>query len=412
MDSQTALFAWLKEHFQVEWRPGSGMVSQKEFFQSLLMHAEGYDAVENFPHFPPLQKVFYTHADLPSRDGGKLKELLARFRPATPEDAELIKAFFLTLFWGGPAGSRPIFLFTCTEGEAKGGRGIGKSTVVEIASKLCGGMIEVQRAQGMSAVKTRLFSSQALGRRVVRIDNLKESSFGWDGLEALVTSPVISGKKLYQGEGRRPNTLVWTITLNGASLSRDLAQRCVIIQLERPEYNPSWKAQTERFVEDYRQEILAGIRNELARKGHKLDTSCSRWAAWEEGVLARVGRSVACQRLLRKRQEVADSDADEAELVAAQFRQELGQRGHDPESVCVFIPARDAADWLKGATRQHRATNKATAYLASLSIRQLSRTKKDGKPGWKWRGEKATAESMTWFDRPQTPRAPKKGHAA
>jgi len=396
LDRPVTLFAWMQEHFQVEWVNGTGMISREEFFRSLQMHAEGYDAIEHHPHFPPLQKVCYLHADLPCGEKGRLKELLARFHPASKEDAELIKAFFLTLFWGGSAGSRPIFLFTSMDSDCKGGRGVGKSTVVEIASLLCGGIIEVEPAQGMSAVKSRLLSEEAHGRRVVRIDNLKESSFGWAELEALVTAPVISGKKLYQGEGRRPNNLVWTLTLNGASLSRDLAQRCVIIQLGRPVHKPSWKAETVQLIEEYRQEILANIQHELSKKGNKLDPSFSRWAAWEQDVLARVGLSAACQRLIRKRQDVVDSDADEADLVMAQFHQELRQLGHDPDRGCVFIPSGDAADWLKTATKQHRATNKATAYLGSLAIRPLTKTKKDGKPGWKWRGEKATAETMTW----------------
>ena len=31
----------------------------------------------------------------------------------------------------------------------------------------------------------------------------------------MVTSPIISGRQLYVGEGQRPNLLTWFITLNG-----------------------------------------------------------------------------------------------------------------------------------------------------------------------------------------------------
>ena len=52
----------------------------------------------------------------------------------------------------------------------------------------------------------------------------------------MITTDIISGKRLYMGEGRRPNTITHVITLNGASLSKDLAQRCIPIKLARPKW--------------------------------------------------------------------------------------------------------------------------------------------------------------------------------
>ena len=48
-------------------------------------------------------------------------------------------------------------------------------------------------------------------------------------------------------------------------------------------------------------------------------------------------------------------------------------------------------DWLKKATRKSWHTNRATAYLKQLRIPQLSPTKKDGTPGWRWRGVEAAS---------------------
>jgi len=118
-----------------------------------------------------------------------------------------------------------------------------------------------------------------------------------------------------------------------------------------------------------------------------------RWAAWAGGVLSRVGQPQECLAAIQQRQEVVDDDAGEADLVAAEFRDALRRAGHDPERGCVFVPSGTAADWLKAATRRHWATNRATAHLKALRVPELSPTKKDGRPGWRWRGPGAAAEA-------------------
>jgi hypothetical protein len=111
-----------------------------------------------------------------------------------------------------------------------------------------------------------------------------------------------------------------------------------------------------------------------------------RWGAWAGGVLARVENPEGCLAEIVRRQEAVDDDAEEADLVAAEFRERLRKAGHDPDRACVFIPSKQAAEWLKAATGTHRATNRATAYLDGLHLPQMARTKKDDHPGWRWRG--------------------------
>jgi hypothetical protein len=118
-----------------------------------------------------------------------------------------------------------------------------------------------------------------------------------------------------------------------------------------------------------------------------------RWAAWAGQVLQRVPNPQECLTAIQQRQEAVDDDAGEAELVAGEFRDKLQATGFDPERDCVFIPSGKAADWLQAATKKHRATNRATAYLKDLRIPELSTTKKDGRPGWRWRGANAPAEA-------------------
>ncbi len=98
------------------------------------------------------------------------------------------------------------------------------------------------------------------------------------------------------------------------------------------------------------------------------------------------------------------ADSAQAELVAGVFREKLTGFDHDPRTDCVFITSGTAAEWLRAATRVARATNRATAYLTTLQIVELSKSKKDGQPGWRWRGEAADAcASMRRLSRkPQT----------
>jgi hypothetical protein len=100
---------------------------------------------------------------------------------------------------------------------------------------------------------------------------------------------------------------------------------------------------------------------------------------------------------VRQRQEDADDDKNEAEEVADHFRRELERRGHDPNSQCIFIPSQIAAWWLGAATNMRWATNKASAHLKTLGIRELSKTKSSGRLGWRWAGTAVprTGEQIT-----------------
>src|SRR5205823_14432796 len=98
----------------------------------------------------------------------------------------------------------------------------------------------------------RLLSPDTLTKRVALHDNVKTLRFSWSDLEALVTGPQINGYQLYVGDASRPNTLIWFITMNGASMSKDMAQRCVPIKLARPKYSGQWEEETIRFIDENR----------------------------------------------------------------------------------------------------------------------------------------------------------------
>jgi hypothetical protein len=392
------LFGWLQtvlpvgDRNSVLWADGHDKVGRADFHAALLDLAERYDAVEPFPHFPPIAQHYYMHPDLPDGDGSALRALVDRFSPASPIDHDLIEAFFLGLFWGGPYGQRPAWLFTAAEGDAQGGRGIGKSTVAEMGAMLVSGSLAVDQDEKMTDVVKRLLSPEGMTSRLVLVDNVKTLKFSWGQLESLITQRVISGHRLYQGEGRRPNTLTVALTLNGASLSKDMAQRCVIVLLKRPDYSPSWREETQALIEARRWEIVADCVRRLQGAGQEM-RGAGRWGAWEQGVLSRVAEPSDCRKVILERQDDVDEDTSEAAVVREWFASELQGRHHSPDAARVFIPSRDAADWVNQATGERRPVPKACSYLSQLNLPEVRKSAKDGKRGYAWTGEKAPKSS-------------------
>jgi hypothetical protein len=258
---------------------------------------------------------------------------------------------------------------------------------------MVGGSISASPGDDMADVRKRLLSPDARGLRVLLLDNVKSLRFSWDELERLITSPVISGRRMYHGEGRMPNTFTTAITLNGASLSKDLAQRCIPIELARPTYSAEWLEETIAFIDANRWAILGDLIAILKQPAPKL-SRFSRWGEWEALVLARLPEPADAQRVIEERQDSIDDDAEESELIREAFAAELRRRGHDPERDNVFIPAQVAATIVNTATNEKRPTNKTSGYLKALAITGLRKSKRDGERGWGWFGPNAEGTAM------------------
>jgi hypothetical protein len=137
---------------------------------------------------------------------------------------------------------------------------------------------------------------------------------------------VISGRQLFVGEGQRPKTLLWCLSMNGASFSKDMAQWSVPITLDRATYSTTWENDTAAFIDERRWDIIGDCLALLQRPGSKL-SKCSRSGAWEEAVLSRVAEPGEAQTAIYERQAEVDEDAGEAEEVREAFRAELRLRG-------------------------------------------------------------------------------------
>jgi hypothetical protein len=395
-----ALFAWVFRQLAatrqnpVRWADGTDKVTKAEFHTYLAQNADAYDAVEACPHHPPLAGHFYLHPLVAGGDGTALAALLARFNPATEADRQLVKAMLLTPFWGGPGGTRPAFLITSEEEDESKGRGAGKTSLAEMAGLVAGGVVSFSKEEKPEVITTRLLSPSALDKRVVLFDNVKTLKFSSEVLEGLLTAAVVSGRKLYHGEGSRPNTLTYIMTINGASLSKDMAQRCVIVKVRRPvAYSGDWAEATRRFIDENRWALIGDILAELRREvappaGH------SRWGQWERDVLARCGDVVECQRVVAERQGEVDGDQDEADLVRDTFAKDLKLRGFEPATAHVWYTAEATADLVNHATGEFRPRHKATGYLNTLAIKEIRHQKGAGSArGYAWKGSKARPDA-------------------
>jgi hypothetical protein len=387
------LFAWVgaQQTKPIHWEGGPEMVSRAVLLAHLRQSAERFEAVETLPHWPPLPGHYYTHPPLGEGDGGALDALVDRFQPATPTDRALIKSMLLTPFWGGAPGTRPAFLVEADDDDGRGGRGTGKTTLAKMVAHAAGGHFDVRQGEDLGRMLSRLLTPAALPLRVVLLDNLKTLRLSWADVEALITNDTVNGHRLYCGDARRPNTLTWVLTLNGASLSKDLAQRCVIVRVKRPTFDATWEAQTRRFIDEHRWALIADVLALL--QGPKASPGeFSRWAAWEAEVLAACPDPAACRRVIAERQAAVDGDQEDSDLVRDAFAALLRGRGHDPDKAVVFIPSAEAARAVNDATGEDRPTQRATGYLGTLAILELRKTKRSdrGGRGWTWTGRGAT----------------------
>jgi hypothetical protein len=121
----------------------------------------------------------------------------------------------------------------------------------------------------------------------------------------------------------------------------------------------------------------------------EMSTPFTRWSAFEAAVLAKLCDPDSCRETILRRQGEVDDETNEAELVASHFRSELRVRGQDPAACCVFLTTGEATEWVQEATGAKIPITRTTPYLRTLAIVELRYTKKNGVPGWIWKGLKA-----------------------
>lgn len=331
LPNQEDLFAWMSELGPLSWGHGldgfdNNLLSRPEFFSHLcnlqqpsltgeemmlgIIHT--YCAVETLPHEPPLPEHFYTwKPPVDYAPAGQYLSGLCSYFDNLEHDVDrlFLVAFFVTPAWGGLYGSRPAFALEAPD------RGCGKTTLANALGWLYGGSIDTNLTkQDDEKLPGRLLSIGALSKRIVLADNIKKGVSSGT-LEALITAHKISGHLLYHGEASRPNTLTWVLTANGLRMSRDMAERCFIIRLKKPNYRPDWREEVSAYIGTNRDKILADILALLRNEPIKTDAK-DRWNEFVSKVLARcTDNADAVERAVtvnQSRRDDHDEDMEEA----------------------------------------------------------------------------------------------------
>ena len=348
--NSTDLFGYLGIEFKgtPEWMSGKGYMTKEELFSALLLKLPEYVSVEKMPHYPCLRQCIYVLPDMPKSDIGILNEFLDFFSPETPHDRDLILSMFLTALWGGPAGQRAPFIIT-----SKDGRGVGKSTLAETAAKLLN-QIPIQASTRLDSdgLTTRLLSWDAMKSRIVLFDNevATMQKISNAGMAALFTTSEISGKRLYKGEGSRPNYLVWIMTLNSVTFDSDFASRCIPISVRRPPQVINWQERLNVFIENNRWTLISTML-ELLQTHTDNSPAVTRWGLWENQVLAKVPgiNKNEVLGLIIERQKQNDNDFDEKEMIVDSLLNLIRATGADIESNRFFISNSEMADLVRDA---------------------------------------------------------------
>lgn len=352
--AEARILTWLRRFARVEWtgkeveardRPGKrSPFTKAEFHRALEMDAPyRYQAVELLPHYPPRPSTYYACGDLASGKGKALADFMSLLNPDTELDADLLCAALVTPGWGGEPGCRPGFVLTSNHGV-----GSGKTATAVAISSVWGGAVRLQpESEDWATTLQRLLSDASLSQRMVLVDNLR-GRLASGSIESAITEEVISGKRMYYGEFSRPGTMTWMLTVNVAELSRDLADRCVVIRIGPPCHGVDFRGQVAALLRERRHELVCDCLGYLrsAPRCTIQDANRDRFQAWQDAVLTRLPSGDALAAEIKLRRPAVDADTCEAQDVADALAALLRMRGHCPDHDLVFLPFKDVHELL------------------------------------------------------------------
>jgi len=352
LPNDAALFAWLKQAARVYWATrstdGGSVVNRAELVAHLeACPADRFDDLAILPHHPRVPGTFYTGPRLPEPNPARLTEFMDHLNPEAAVDRALLEAALLTPGWGGPCGARPAFVLASDHG-----RGSGKTVTAETIASVWGGSIDcnVSSRDGIDRLRQRLLHDDKATRRAVLMDNLKGTTNSAE-IESLITASEIQGHKLYAGDASRPNRLAWFISANKPHMSRDLADRSVIIRIGKPK-RANFKAWASSFLDQHRLELVATLISRLSGPALcSIPADCrDRWTAWQDAVLSRVRGGDAAAAAIIERRPSVDADAEDWDEIEGEIRSLVNAAGHDPDRESVAMPLNVLAIRLSEAT--------------------------------------------------------------
>ena len=258
----------IQDLFTITWdhHPSDGerrkFVSWRALYLTAMKQSQAYSGTSELPHVPTIPKILYTKKFTPVPTPHKLFHLLmAQLYPHTkdPMDLILIKAMFITPMWGGPRGTRPIFLIKGQD------QNVGKSSLAEMVINLYGGAIDYNKEQPDYELEKRLFSDEHNQHRIIYYDNCKIEDD--QRLSAMVTQCQWQGRGLGKESSHIDNnhTIIITMNRTESGLQRDLSTRsCSIMLMQPTDKQRQMFSQINQQVAKNQQRILSIIHNILS----------------------------------------------------------------------------------------------------------------------------------------------------
>lgn len=354
-----------------------GAISKAEFQEYCLSVADYYDMIAEYPTYPKTEGVF-CRQDIEPKSTGKLDQLIDFFTPASDDDRLLLKAAFCTVLWGKSGGKKPAFVFDGEDtNHVDGKKGIGKSTVIEVMSQLVEEIyIDLDHRAELEVMKTRILKASG---RVIRYDNIKTGVLNSEAIENLVTSEFISGHDMYNGQKGIPNHFMYCLTFNDANMSKDLAQRSVLIKMKRPAYDPTWSDRLKSFLDEFRKEVIADIGWHLCVKQGANGSTKTRFAKWEREVLWKVA-APELGEVVKERQMLSDDEVglvkEIREFIAdkiSEYEEPFESVKINPDEAVVAVKTTILHGWLKEMMGKNYSERGVKKRLASNRPEELGR---------------------------------------
>lgn len=374
-DAADSLFGWIhSRNIHVDWGKANDMLSKSEFLRYVGNIADNYDYASAYPHYPSVPGFYYIHKIQPALNGS-LETLVDFFYPDSEKDRAQLRAAFMTPFWGKGFGNRPGFLVVAREDDEKNGKGVGKSTVTDAISLLCGGHVDLSKKADDDIVRRALMSAKDI--RIARFDNVKGGALSSETLESITTAPNISGHVMYQGHALIPNIYTFYLTFNDAELSQDLSQRFLTVRIRRPQYDPTWLTRLREFIEKNRNAIIADIGAKLLTPSEPI-VPMTRFPEWEQEVATKCMSEgldfISYQIKLTSDRE----DVDEMTNLRDEFSEVCREKiAHlvktDPEKSTYAIRASWVNNWLREFYSEKMSRKSARKLLDRILPQGFSR---------------------------------------
>ncbi len=365
LDSKDAFFAWVgwKSKQFVDWGTEPSMVSKGELYARIVGAARRYEKVSSVPDWPRRDDTFYTCGEDHAATAGHeaFEGLCNFFKPDGETSRIMLRALLAAPLYFRRGVQRPCWVI-----DSKHGRGVGKTTLVEMLARLydCE-PIRVSRQDfkaDQGEVVRRIVSSVGRSSRILLLDNLT-GVLDSQKFAELVTATAITGRPSYaRRDETRLNDLTYVITANAASVSSDIASRSFFINLDRPVYGVTWNESVMRYIEERRADIFADMMDILS-SAHTPDgfEPRTRFTEFERVVLLPMAGTLdafnaVCDELGDARSE-ADAEANRIDDINDILRSHLCATidGFDPDTDVAFIRSRVMDAWLAPAHTTMRA---------------------------------------------------------